>query len=77
MECCNRLRRTGEGVGGGSASNFNEQLIKAYDAETKRITALGTGMTQEQVQALAMQTVMEAMNSAPPDPSHRTACNKR
>jgi hypothetical protein len=50
------------------ASNFNEQLIKAYDAETKRITALGTGMTQEQVQALAMQTVMEAMNSAPPDP---------
>jgi hypothetical protein len=49
-------------------STFNEQLIKAFDAETKRITALGGAMTPEQVQALAMQTVMQAMQQPPPDP---------
>lgn len=47
---------------------YNEQLIKAYDAETKRITALGVGMSAEQVQALAMQTVFEALNNQRPEP---------
>lgn len=47
---------------------FNDQLIKAYDAETKRITALGGAMTPEMVHQLAMQAVMQAMNSPGPDP---------
>lgn len=49
-------------------SNFNDQLIKAYDAETKRIQALGAGMSPEEVRALAMQTVFEAMQSPGPEP---------
>lgn len=48
-------------------STFNEQLIKAYDAETKRIQALGGAMTPEVVQQLVMQTLQQVMTS--PDPS--------
>ena len=47
---------------------FNDTLIRAYDSETKRIQALGTGMTPEQVQALAMQTVIQALQNAAPEP---------
>lgn len=39
--------------------------IAAYEAETKRIAALGGGMTQEAVQAIARQTVMEALTAEP------------
>lgn len=45
-----------------------ELTVKAYEAETKRITALGSGMTPEQVQALVMQTVMAAMQTPAPGP---------
>jgi len=50
---------------------FNDQLIKAYDAETKRITALGGAMTPEIVQTLVMQTLQQVMTS--PDPSPQMA----
>jgi hypothetical protein len=46
--------------------NERELDIKFYAEETKRISALGAGMTPEAVQALVMQTVMEALaNQAP------------
>lgn len=51
-----------------AAAKFNDALIKAYDAETKRITALGGAMTPEVVQALVAQTLQEVMNSPGPDP---------
>lgn len=44
-----------------------ELLIKAYEAETKRLQALGTTLTPEAVQALVMQTVAEALNTPLPD----------
>lgn len=37
--------------------------IDGYNAETNRIKALGTGMTAEQVQALVMQIIQQAMQS--------------
>ena len=49
-------------------SSYNEQVIKAYEAETKRIQALNSGMSPEAVQALVMQTLQQALNSPPPDP---------
>ena len=49
-------------------AKFNEVLVKAYDAETKRLQALGGAMTPEVVQALVMQTLQEVMNSPGPDP---------
>lgn len=49
-----------------AVGKHNEQLIKAYDAETKRIQALNTGMMPEQVQALAMQTVLQALQTPAP-----------
>jgi hypothetical protein len=49
-------------------AKFNEALIKAYEAETKRITALGAAMSPEQVQAMVFQTLQEVMNSPGPDP---------
>jgi hypothetical protein len=47
---------------------FNDQLIKAYDAETKRIQALGGAMTPEVVQQLVMQTLQQVMTSPDPTP---------
>lgn len=52
-----------------AAGKYNEQIIKAYDAETKRIQALGTAMTPEQVHMLAMQTVMQALGQGGPEPA--------
>jgi hypothetical protein len=52
----------------GERAKFNDALIKAYDAETKRLTALGGAMTPEVVQALVMQTLQEVANSPGPDP---------
>lgn len=49
-------------------AKFNDALIKAYDAETKRITAVGAAMSPEAVQAMVMQTLAEVMNSPGPDP---------
>jgi uncharacterized protein YdeI (YjbR/CyaY-like superfamily) len=43
-----------------------ELMIKAYEAETKRIQAVGAGMSPEQVQALVMQTVQQALATPPP-----------
>ncbi|HYE41513.1 MAG TPA: portal protein, partial [Ramlibacter sp.] len=48
---------------------FNDQLIKAYDAETKRLQALGSAMSPEAVQALVMQTLQQVLTS--PDPTPR------
>jgi hypothetical protein len=52
----------------GEMAKFNDALIKAYDAETKRITALGGAMSPEMVQALVAQTLNEVLNSPGPDP---------
>lgn len=43
-----------------------ELTVKAYEAETKRIQALGTGLTAEQVQALVMQTLQSALTTPAP-----------
>jgi len=40
-----------------------EAQIKAYDAETKRIAAVQAGMTEEQIQDIAMGVVAAAMES--------------
>ena len=40
-----------------------EAQIKAYDAETKRISAVQAGMTEEQIQDIAMGVVAAAMES--------------
>ena len=40
-----------------------EAKIKAFDAETKRITAVQSGMTEEQIQDIAMGVVAAAMES--------------
>lgn len=45
---------------------LKELTVKAYEAETKRLQALGTGMTAEQVQALVMQTLQSALTTPPP-----------
>jgi hypothetical protein len=45
---------------------LKELTVKAYEAETKRLQALGTGMTAEQVQALVMQTLQSAFTTPPP-----------
>jgi hypothetical protein len=45
---------------------LKELTVKAYEAETKRISALGTGMTADQVQALVMQTLQSAMTTPAP-----------
>ena len=45
---------------------LKELTVKAYEAETKRITALGTGMTSEQVQALVMQALQGALSTPAP-----------
>jgi uncharacterized protein (DUF885 family) len=37
--------------------------VKAYDAETKRISAVQAGMTEEQIQDIAMGVVAAAMES--------------
>jgi hypothetical protein len=37
--------------------------IKEYDAETKRISAVQSGMTEEQIQEIAMGVVAAAMES--------------
>lgn len=48
---------------------LNEQLIKAYDAETKRLQALNSGMTAEQVQGLVLQMMQQmAMTPSPAAP---------
>jgi hypothetical protein len=52
----------------GEMAKFNDSLINAYDAETKRLQALGGAMSPEVVQALVMQTLQEVLTSAGPDP---------
>ncbi|CAB4153104.1 Phage P22-like portal protein [uncultured Caudovirales phage] len=52
----------------GAEIKKQELIIKAYDSETKRIQALGTGMNPEQVQALVMQTVQSALITPAPAP---------
>ncbi|MBI2725404.1 MAG: hypothetical protein HYX42_04055 [Polaromonas sp.] len=47
-------------------SSLNDQLIKAYEAETKRITAVSSGMQPEQVHQLVMQTMMQVMQTPAP-----------
>lgn len=50
----------------GEQQKFNEVLVKAYAAETDRITALGVGMTPEQVHMLATQAAMQALSQQSP-----------
>jgi hypothetical protein len=45
---------------------LKELTVKAYQAETQRISALGTGLTSEQVQALVMQTLQGALSTPAP-----------
>lgn len=45
---------------------LKELLVKAYDAETKRISAVGAGMSPEQVQQLIMQTLQSALSAQAP-----------
>jgi heterodisulfide reductase subunit A-like polyferredoxin len=40
-----------------------EVQIKAYDAETKRISAVQAGMTPEQIQDIVMGTIAAAMDT--------------
>jgi hypothetical protein len=40
-----------------------EAQIKAFDAETKRISAVQAGMTEQQIQDIAMGVVAAAMES--------------
>jgi uncharacterized protein (DUF885 family) len=40
-----------------------EAQVKAYEAETKRIAAVQAGMTEEQIQDIAMGVVAAAMES--------------
>lgn len=42
--------------------------VQAYDAETKRIQAVNSGMTPEQVQLLVIQTLQQAMQTPDPTP---------
>jgi hypothetical protein len=48
-------------------TKIKELLIKAYDAETKRLQVVGTAMQPEQIQALVMQTLQQML--ATPSPS--------
>lgn len=45
---------------------MNELAVKAFEADTKRIAALSTGMNAEQVQALVMQTLQGTMGTPSP-----------
>jgi hypothetical protein len=45
---------------------LNDQLIKAHEAETKRLQALGGAMTPEMVQELVMQTLSQALQAPAP-----------
>jgi hypothetical protein len=47
-------------------SKTNEQLIKAYGEETKRINVVAPAMSPEDVQALVMQTLQQALSTPPP-----------
>lgn len=55
-----------EELEGDKELKLNEQFIKAYDAETKRIQAVGSAMTPEMVQSIAMQTIMNALQTPSP-----------
>lgn len=52
----------------GERAKFNDSIIKAYAAETDRISALGGAMSPEQVQAMVMQVLGQVMNSPGPEP---------
>lgn len=47
---------------------FRELLVKAYGEETKRLQALGTAMSPEQVQALVIETLQSALQTPDPGP---------
>lgn len=55
------------------ASREDENRIKAYEAETKRLQVLGTTLTPEAVQALTVQTVMQMMRTPDPMEEHESA----
>jgi hypothetical protein len=40
-----------------------ELRVKAYEADTKRISAVSSGMTEEQIQALIMQAIQSSMQT--------------
>ena len=50
-----------------AAAKEAEMQIKAYDAITKRLQVMGATITPEQVQALVMQTVQQALIVQPPE----------
>ncbi len=58
------LNRMAEVVAGVEDSLKSQELqIKAYDAETKRISAVQAGMTPEQIQDIVMGTIAAAMDT--------------
>jgi hypothetical protein len=46
-----------------AANRAKELMIKAYEAETKRLDVVGSAMGPEQVQALVLQTLQEALSA--------------
>ena len=46
-------------------SQAEERIIKAYDAETKRLEVLGSTLTPEMVQGLVVQTIRQILTSPP------------
>ena len=55
---------------------IKELTVKAYDSETNRIKALGTGLSSEQVQALALQAVRDVMATPAPSAGIQQAVNE-
>jgi hypothetical protein len=49
-----------------AAAKHDEINVKAFDAETKRIQAVGAALTPEQVAAIAQQTIEQAMAQSGP-----------
>lgn len=46
-------------------SQAEERIIKAYDAETKRLEVLGSTLTPDMVQGLVVQTIRQILTSPP------------
>lgn len=63
LEACHKELET---LKVGERDKFNKNLIDAYDAETKRITALGGVMTPDSVMALVQQVVQQALTTPSP-----------
>lgn len=64
-----QLQQENEELKAGREMEQKKLLIDAYAKETDRIKALGGAMTPEQVHALVMQTLAQALSSPDPTPN--------